>query len=189
MKGEYTDAQEMSAAGLLLRTYPRYAAHVFLRSARQIQLTDIKGRNLILLGSAFSNPWVQMFEDRVQFHLEMATNAGGIVVRNLSPHAGELTAYPSYEHNRSFAQIAFFPSAEAGTGDALLISGTTAEATAGAAAFLVNEKETARALQNIPIAPAGPAHYFELLLRVTTFVGGATSCEVVASRNEPARAS
>jgi hypothetical protein len=128
-----------------------------------------------------------MFEGRVNFHLELAPASGSaaIFVQNPAPKKGELPRYPGYDHDQSYAQVAFLPG-DSGAADVLLISGTTAEATAAAGSFLANEKEVEQALRKIGIRPDGPARYFEFLMRVTAFVGGATNWEVAAARDCPA---
>jgi hypothetical protein len=202
----YTDGQEMAIVGEILRANARAVQHVFLRSGHQIQLSDLKDHNLILLGSAYSNPWGQMFEEKLSFHLELGGREPGlaaraaarrqgeqsaypcdanIVVRNPSPQAGELALYPCYDHNHSFAEVAFIPG-ENSRGNVLWIAGTTAESTAAAGEFVVDEKQTRQALKNTGIDPQGPPHFFEFLLKVTSFVGGATQAEVIAARVNPA---
>lgn len=204
-KGEYTDGQEMAIAGELLQANARAVKHVFLRTGHQVQLSDLKDHNLILLGSSYSNPWGQMFEEKLSFRLELGGGrdpglAGSvphqagqsaypcdadIVVRNLSPRAGEPAVYPCYSNNHSYAVVSFIPG-ENSTGDVLWIAGTTAESTAAAGEFVVDEKQTRRALKNAGIDPEGPPHFFELLLKVTSFVGGSTQAEVIAARVSPA---
>jgi hypothetical protein len=203
-KGVYTDGQEMAIADALLRANGRSVEHIFLRTGHQIQLSDLKDHNLILLGSAYSNPWGQMFEEKLSFRLELGARnpglAGGapaqagqsaypcdanIVVRNLAPRAGEPAVYPCYDNNHSYAVVSFIPG-ENSMGNVLWIAGTTAESTAAAGEFVVDEKQTRRALKNAGIDPEGPPHFFELLLKVTSFVGGSTQAEVIAARVSPA---
>jgi hypothetical protein len=199
-KGVYTDGQEMAIAGELLRANPRAAQHVYLRSGHQIELQELKGHNLILLGSTFSNPWGQMFEEKLNFRLELderARNApeasdhpearsaypcdANIVVRNLSPRAGEPPLYPCYDNNHSFAVVSFTPAGN-GAGNVLWIAGTTAESTAAAGDFVLDDRRMNQALRAIGVSPEGTPRFFELLLKVTSFVGGASLAEVVASR-------
>jgi hypothetical protein len=194
--GVYTDGQEVAIAGQIIRANARFAQSILLRSGHQIELSDLKNHNLILLGSSYSNPWAQMFEDRLNFRLALSERPPGVfrgremerypcranlVMRNPFPQPREESEYPCYDHNQSYAGIAFLP-AEQGSGHVLLIAGTTAESTAAAGEFLLDERLLRPALKAAGIDPEGSPRYFEFLLRVTAFVGGATETGVVASR-------
>lgn len=204
--GEYTDAQEVAVAGQIIHANAPFAHEIRLRSGHQLQLSDVKSYNMILLGSAYSNPWVQMFESKLNFRLELNPKAGGLsvhnndpqgsesarypchadlVIRNSSPKPGESSEYPCSDHNQSYAAIAFLP-AESANGHVLLIAGTTAESTAAGGEFVLDDRQMSPALQAIGIDPRGAPHFFELLLRVTAFVGGATRSEIIATRAHPA---
>jgi hypothetical protein len=204
--GEYTDAQEVALAGQIIHANAPFAHEICLRSGHQVQLSDVKKYDMILLGSAYSNPWVQMFESKLNFRLELSPKAGSLtvrngepqgsesarypchadlVIRNSSPKPGESGEYPCYDHNQSYAAIAFLP-AESGSGHVLLIAGTTAESTAAGGEFVLDDRQMRPALQAIGVDPNGAPHFFELLLRVTAFVGGATRSEIIAARAHPA---
>jgi len=201
--GEYTDAQEVAIAGQIIHANAPFARQIRLRSGHQVQLSDAKNYNMILLGSAYSNPWVQMFEDKLNFRLDLVSSGlrvnnrgpqhaesqyypchANIIVRNKAPNPGEAAEYPCLEHNQSYAAVAFLPS-ESGSGNVLLIAGTTAEATAAGGEFVLNAGRIGPALKAIGMDPGGAPHFFELLLRVNAFVGGSTQSDVVAARSAP----
>ena len=203
--GEYTDAQEVALAGQIIHANAAFARGIRMRSGHQVQLSDVKNYNMILLGSSYSNPWVQMFENKLNFRLDLNPKAGGLIVRNgepqgdpsaryscradliirnSSPKPGESGEYPCSDHNQSYAAIAFLP-AESGSGHVLLIAGTTAESTAAGGEFVLDDRLMRPALQAIGVDSKGAPHFFELLLRVNAFVGGATRSEIVAARAHP----
>ena len=184
-RGEYTDGQEVAIAESILQRNAPFLAHTFLRSGHQVQLTDFKKHNVILLGSKLSNPWAALYDDKLNFQVALDLQTLDITFRNMSPRRDEAAVYLCCENNRSYARIGFLPNTS-GSAPALLIAGTTAESTAAAGEFVVDEARMSQALRNIGIDPAGSAHYFELLLKVTAFVGGATQAEVVASRVDSA---
>lgn len=205
--GEYTDAQEVALAGQFIHANAPLAHNVLLRSGHQIQLSDIKNHDMILLGSSYSNPWVQMFESKLNFRLDFNAETGtltvrsaeppgeelarrpckaGVVVRNSPPKSGESGEYGCSDQNQGYAAIAFLPAAS-GSGHVLLIAGTTAEATAAGGEFVLDDGRMHTALNAIGVDSKGTPHFFELLLHVTSFVGGATQSEVVAARANPAK--
>ena len=64
---EFTDSREMAIAGLIIRAHPAFASRIFLRSGHEVQLQEFKDHNAILVGSPISNPWAQLYEDRLNF--------------------------------------------------------------------------------------------------------------------------
>jgi hypothetical protein len=184
---EFTDGAETKAAGLIMKKNAQRLQRTFLRSGRQVQLTDFKTRNSILLGSAVSNPWVELYANQLNFRFDFNPRQG-ITIVNRSPQRGELPVYPNAqdeEPNRRYAQLAFIPGTSPGDGNTLLLAGTSAEATGAAADFLLDDAAFAKTLNKIGIDPKGPPRYWELLLRATTFVGGATHPEVIGYRVRP----
>ncbi len=180
---EFTDSREMAIAGLIIRDHPQFASHIFLRSGHEVQLQEFKDHNAILVGSPISNPWAQLYEDRLNFRCELQ-ESGRIVFRNARPKQGELEWYPSTDdinHGYTYARIVFVPKAE-GEGAALLIAGTTAQSTQAAGEFVVDGGRIERMLHELGIDPSGSPQRFEVLLRSSNFVGGAILPEVVAWR-------
>ena len=186
-RSQYTDGAETTIAGLIMKRNAASLQRTFLRSGRQVALADFKNHNVVLLGSPISNPWAELYANRLNFQFDFDTKCG-IKFWNRSPHKGELPTYPGPQDdklNRTYAQVAFLPNTSPDSGSVLLLAGTTAESTAAAGEFLLNESGLAKTLKKIGIDPAGPPCYFEIFLRATTFVGGATQSEVIADRLHP----
>lgn len=183
----FTDASETKIAGLIMRKNAQRLQRAFLRSGRQVQLADFNTQNVILLGSPISNPWADLYTNQLNFEFD-ADNKLNIQLRNRSPRKGELPLYPTEQDNQlnqKYAHIAFIPNTSAGKGSALLVAGTTAEATEAAGEFLLDDVSLTKTLLSIGVDPKGPPHYWELLLRATTFVGGATHSQVIGYRLRP----
>ena len=177
---EFTDGREMSIAGLILSSYPQFAGRIALRSGHEATLADLKTHTAILIGSPISNPWAQLFEDRLNFHCEF-DGSGRILF-----HGGG-QQYPNaddIQHGRTYARLAFLPGSN-DTPAALLIAGTTAQSTEAAGELVADRTRFARTLRAIGIDPTGPARFFEILLRSNVFVGGSTVPEVAAWQLSP----
>ncbi|MDQ2947895.1 MAG: hypothetical protein M3Y27_18510, partial [Acidobacteriota bacterium] len=184
---EFTDGREMAIAGLIMRSNAQYAQHIALRSGHQVQLQDFKDHNTILIGSPVSNPWAQLYEDKLNFPCEL-DGAGRITFRDRSAQENRLGQYPSandIQHNRTYARLVFLPRIS-DAASSLLIAGTTAQSTQAAGELVVDRQRLSQVLRSIGLESSGPPHYFELLIRSNNFVDGAILPEVVAWRLKPA---
>jgi hypothetical protein len=180
---QYTDADETSIAAAILRENAGSIQRAHLRSGHQVSLADFKDSNVILLGSLISNPWAELYSNRLNFEFDFKTGER-IILRNKSPLAGEAGTYPARDdatQNRTYAHIAFIPDQAS---SALLIAGTTAEATQAAGELLLDRNKFAATLKTMGLNPAGPPRFFEMLLRAKTFIGGAAESELVAYRTK-----
>jgi len=179
---EFTDGREMAIAGMVMLRYAQFAQQMVLRSGHEVQMQDFKDKSNVLIGSPISNPWAQLYEDRLNFRCEL-TEEGRIVFLEKAT-SGAILQYPNDEdnrHNRTYARIAFLP-ARSDAAPSLLIAGTTAQSTEAAGEFLLDKRRFGQALHAMGIDPAGPPRFFEILIRSSDFVGGAILPEVVTWR-------
>lgn len=184
-RAQFTDGSETTIAGLMMRRNARYLQRTYLRSGRQLGLADLKSHNIVLLGSPISNPWAGLYADQLNFEFEYDSN-NAIRLRNRSPRQGESEVYPqAADSNHGYAQLVFLPNTSSDSGSVLLLAGTTGEATAAAGEFLLSESGLPKTLKAMGIDPAGPPRYFEIVLRATTFMGGATESQPIAYRLHP----
>jgi hypothetical protein len=61
-----------------------------VRYARDLRLDDLKHENAILLGTHESDPWVELFENSMNFTFRNDLAAGATSMVNRHPRAGEL---------------------------------------------------------------------------------------------------
>ncbi len=184
---EFTDGREMAIAGLIMRSNAQYAQHIALRSGHEVQLADFKDKSIVLIGSPISNPWAQLYEEKLNFRCDLEPD-GRIVFRNQAPLAGESSRYPTDDDirlNRTYARLVFLPK-DSDASATLLIAGTTAQSTAAAGELVADRARFEQTLRSIGVDPEGSPRFFELLIRSNTFVSGAILPEVVASRLKPA---
>jgi hypothetical protein len=179
---EFTDGREMTVAGLIIRRNAQFAQHIILRSGHEVQIQDFKDKSNVLIGSPISNPWAQIYEDRLNFRCDLGEN-GRILFLEKST-SGVISQYPNDDdirHNRTYARIAFLP-ATSDAAPSLLIAGTTAQSTEAAGELLLNKSRFGQTLRSMGIDPGGPPRFFEILIRSSDFVGGAILPEVVTWR-------
>ncbi len=184
---DFTDGREMAIAGLIIRGNAQYAQHIALRSGHEVKLQDFKDKSIVLIGSPISNPWAQLYEDKLNFRSDLEPD-GRIVFRNKLPAPGESSRFPSDDdvrHNRTYARLVLLPK-NSNASSTLLIAGTTAQSTAIAGEFVADKLRFDPTLRSIGVDPDGPPRFFEILIRCNNFVDGAILPEVVASKVKPA---
>jgi hypothetical protein len=157
---------------------------VSILPARGVQLRDFRtDDNFVILGSPRSDPWVSLFQDRLDFQFVYDASKSSEVVRNRKPHQGEQEIYtPSakgWATGQAFGMVSFIANPNQ-SGHALLLAGSSAEATDAASKFALNPEMIAATLNANGIAPGGSPVSFQVLLRVNTMAGSANTFEVVA---------
>jgi hypothetical protein len=183
-----TSWADVSVATALIKLLPRRPELVSVRSARDLRFRDLKEGNYVFLGSPASNPWVLLFEDRLNFQEIRGDETRGVVkfFRNKKPRAGEQAAYVGLPRTGvdgdDYAAIALLP-ADTKRGTVLIIQGLQQEGTEAAGLFLSDEGgrsklRKALGLEGEPVHPV----YFEVLLRIKAVAGSPGATSIVASR-------
>lgn len=169
---EFRLAQRISSLDPLQRT-----VHVY--NAREYTANLLTQDNTVLIGSEFSNPWEQLFADNLNFSESKQTNSLGIII-NKHPLKGEQSVYtPS--GTVGYCVVAFLPSLGANT-NALLIEGSSSEATDAGGDFVMSEDKLAQFQQMVHLKKLP---YFELLLKTSQVQATPISATIVAYRIHP----
>jgi len=135
--------------------------------------------NMILIGSKYSNPWQQLFEARLNFKVNPPGVDPGSVI-NSSPKAGENAIY-SPTDSVGYCVVAYLPNPDRGT-RALLIEGTSSEATEAGGDFLLSEEEFSGFEKTLH---SNGMPYFEILLKTSQARGTPITASVLAYRIYP----
>ena len=153
----------------------RLSKSLRLYNARDYSTSLLARNNLILLGNPTSNPWDQIFEDRLNFR-ETPESRQNSLVTNRAPAAGEQATYISTP-TMAYCVIAYLPKPNH-SGNLLLIQGISSEATRAGGDFLLSEDRLSDLRNRMH---KGNFPYFELLLKVSHVQGMpiATSIEAV----------
>jgi len=155
-----------------------------LKFAREYSPEEIKTDSVILVGSEQSNPWVELFADRLNFSMQYDTEMHRPFIRNLHPEPGEQEFYnhPSdLPRREGYSIIAFLPDLSR-NGNALIIEGTDSQATRSAGEFITNGASL-EALRN-KLGGGKGFPYFEVLLHNMQITGTPLRSEILAFRNE-----
>jgi len=179
----YTSVADLNIA-LSVSHLPEFTPdHSTIRYARDLRLEDLKHVNAIVLGSVHTNPWVELFQDQLNFALDYSSAVDDSFVLNRHPLPGESRVYKNAwadDTQRTYAVLAFIPSLDK-AGNVLLLEGLNMAGTQGAADFLLNP----RAIQPIlrkALRKDGTICPFELLLETSSIGAIAPEARVVAER-------
>lgn len=156
------------------------SSNLKLRFAREYSPEVIKTNSVILIGSRQSNPWVDLFADRINFSMDYDSVLHQHFVTNRNPKPGEKPTYnrPSLSGSEGLSVIAFLPDLSR-NGNALIIEGTDSQATRAAGEFVTSDTalEAFRGKLNSNTFP-----YFEVLLENSQITGTPLRSEILAYR-------
>lgn len=178
--GDFRLAQE------LLNLAPR-GKNLQLYYSREYRPELIQNDNVILIGSRKSNPWSDLFQNRLNFTVEYDPMSKTSSVHNRHPQAGEQMSYstgtsdagPSGQSLDGYSVIACLSGASPKT-NVLIIAGTSAPATEAAGELLVSGSRLYELEQKLGIFSL---HHFEVLLKTSQLSGTPINAKIVAFRN------
>jgi hypothetical protein len=154
-----------------------------LRYARDLRPNDLKDEPVILLGSEEGTPWVQLFEDKMNFLFVHDHQNHRFVVLNRLPLRNEQARYEADltgPVHRVYGLIALRPNMK-GSGDVLILEGTSMAGTESAADFVFDDSRLLPFLATIK-QKNGSLPYFELLLQSNNMNGSASGSEILSYR-------
>ncbi len=177
----YTTMVDLNLAARLLQAPWAVPGRLQIRYPRDVKIDDLKGVNVILSGLAEANPWVQLFQSKLNFRFSIDETTRTWRVSNSHPAPGESAVYfnsPSDPMRRAYALIAFQPGLT-GSASVLLLQGTTVAGTEAAADFVLDDDRLLPALKRIA-PPRDKLPYFEILVATTNLGGQAPRSELVS---------
>ena len=176
-----TSANESLIAVDFLETLKQAGCRAKIRYSRDLHVEDLNEGNTILVGGPNSDPWVTLFNDRINFrHIDNIAERQGYF-ENLHPAPGEQPRYLNTYSNETvgYVDIALTQNLSQ-SGYVLLINGADMQANQAAARFLLH-RQLPPALSSL--LNRKDVHSFELFLRSKHIAGEADSTfELVASR-------
>ncbi len=172
----------------LLKIAGPFQGQITVRYPRDLRIRDLDHDNLVFIGSPGSNPWVSLFQERLNFReSEGKVGQSAKVFANTHPLPGEKPRYEGLRWTGSvgedYATISLLPN-PTHDGSVLILQGLQQEGTEAAGRFLaddVNRKQLLNALgasgtnQNEKI-------WFEALIRSRTVSGAPSSATLIAVR-------
>jgi hypothetical protein len=176
----------VSDVGILLRFYklPGIApGRIQFRYARDLSADVLKDGSTVLIGSAYSDPWVGPFESHMNFVFRDDPRQHLSSIINRSPKPGELPQYDFSQADQSqqvYAIVALEPNLRR-SGNVLILEGTSMAGTEAAADFVFDDALLLPFLKRIA-NKNGSVPYFEVLLQSTNMNGSASQLQILGYR-------
>ena len=153
-----------------------------LKHPAQMVYQDFEEDNALMLGGPYLDPWVQLFDNNVNFRTELKADNKKREIRNIEPQSGEKEEYICDEAaGIDYARIAYLPNL-ANRGKVMLINGPCSACTEAAAHFAMSPESLKTILQLFHVSRATDLPYFELLLEVKISADTPLQSRVVAWR-------
>jgi hypothetical protein len=179
----YTSIVDLEAAKSLSLMAQSFQSKLEVRYARDVRPNDLKQGNVILVGAAEANPWVELFEHNMNFVFFNDRVRRIFSVLNREPRGAEPrqwdSPYTDAQH-RVYAVVAFLPNL-GGNGNALILEGTSMAGTESAWDFVADDSQLLPFLQRIRRAD-GTVPHFEVVLGTNNMSGSAVKNTVLAWR-------
>jgi len=179
----YTSIVDLEAAKSLSLMAQSAQSRLEVRYARDVRPNDLKQGNVILVGAAEANPWVELFEHNMNFVFFNDRVGKTFSVLNRQPRGGEPLQWDSHytdAQHRVYAVVAFLPNL-GGNGNALILEGTSMAGTESAWDFVSDDSQLLPFLKRIQRAN-GTVPHFELVLGTNNMSGSAVKNTVLAWR-------
>lgn len=179
----YTNVTDLNAVLRFSRVAEAQRGNFNVRYARELRMDDLKDANVVLLGSSYSNPWVELFEKNLNFQFEYQPQPNVSRIVNKHPQQQELPFYDNDaagSSHRTYAVIALVPNLN-NSGWVLLVEGLTMAGTQAAVDVLFNRDEMRPVLDRAKNSD-GSLRPFELLIQTRSFGSDSPQAEIIASR-------
>jgi hypothetical protein len=168
-------ARDVSLACARLHLVPEVVA------ARDLQLDLGRQENLVMLGARRANPWMELFEGRLNFTYRFDDARRVASIANRSPQPGEEASYTVDWLKKGLCVVAYIPKPR-GAGSALLIFGADSYSVAAGGQLVTSEPALRGLYARLGVGTEARFPYFEVLLRTEVAGTLATTYEVVAHR-------
>lgn len=179
----YTSIADLEITAMLAELAVRRSSSLEIKYARDVDISDMKAGNMILIGDPEGNPWVELFAPSLNFQFHMDESHLAHVIDNVHPQGGEPARYLASSgdpEHRAYALIAFTHNLS-GTGRALLLEGTTIAGLDAAKDFL-SSRTGFQALLPSLAGSRGQVRGFEILLETRNIAASGLKVNVVATR-------
>jgi len=170
-------ASEVSLTQRIVALDP-LAKNLHLYNAREYRPALLDQDNVIVLGGTRANPWVELFESRLNFTEENYSDRLSPIT-NKAPARGEQAVYTPGTFQ--YCVVAYLPN-PSNRNKILLVVGTAAEATEAGENFILSESQLSNFLK---ILHTTKLPYFEVLLKTSLVTGTALNSTIEAYRTYP----
>ena len=184
MYREFTSLADARAAQRIGGLGAAYGIPIQVLSARDVGPDHFRDGHAVLTGPRRANPWVEMFEPRLNFRASFDESRETASFVNESPLPGEAARYVVAWNRRGYCRVAYLPSLS-GAGSVLLLSGTEMGSTEAGIELLTHAGWLERLRVRLGLSRGDPFPCFEVLLATELVSSSAARFELVAHRIVP----
>jgi hypothetical protein len=180
----YTSMTDLESAVALSHLPEVFPSRMKIRFARDLRMEDLTDGNVVLLGSAYTNPWAELFEKNLAFELVEDADTHTWKVINRHPAPGEASIYQGERDGAShstYARIAWVPNLDH-TGHVLMLQGLDMAGTQAAAQSLLDSTVLKDVWRQSNACNTSDSS-FEVLLGTTSISSNAGTSRVLATRH------
>ncbi|GAA3766754.1 hypothetical protein [Terriglobus aquaticus] len=182
---QITSMADAHAAAVLAGLAGPSWRNLAFRSAKDLTSSMLSRDDVIFIGSRTSNPWVELYDSRLNFPLVQVPGSTRYVA-NRAPLPGEQKAYTvmevTGESGEDYATISLLPNTAA-PGSVMIVQGIRLEGTDAAIRFLGDADRRAELEQRLKAVNGGILpKAFEALLHAHSVAGSAVSIDCIAVR-------
>jgi hypothetical protein len=185
----YVSWVDLTLADQLRQAATTSGAQYSIKFARDLHPEDLRNSNVVLVGAPTYNPWVEMFDNHMNFHLHYDGERNSVSVLNSKPENGEPAEYlptgedPTHRgYTHGFGYIAITTNLE-GNGRVLLVEGSTVAGVDASLSFLMNDSKMEPILKKA--SQLGGLGNFEILLGANFLKSSSPDAQVLAMRFYP----
>ena len=187
--GQIVALPDVVVAGEIFRLAGMLQKRVVIEHARRISAADLRSGHLILLNTPMGNPWMTLFEEKLNFRYQRSPSTVPEESRlrfvNTHPLPGEKSHYGAASTTPKFGLtyglVAKVPNL-AGTGKVLLICGLRYTGAEAAGEYAADADAAAKLARQFNVRDVGQLPDFEVLLETYSIDAAPRYVEVVAVR-------
>jgi hypothetical protein len=173
------DAHLVALIEVLNASHQIHSDYVF---TRDFGTSYLGSHNLVLLGTRRSNPWVELFEDRLNFRSRFQESPPVPSFANHAPLPGEEANFAEIWGRHAYCRVAYIPMLTESGGNVLIISGTDMASTQAGGQFISSERWINLLRARLNLSGTARFPYFEVLLKVEYPIVRAPRFEIIAHR-------
>jgi hypothetical protein len=179
----YTSIVDLETVKVLSHIADSKKSTLEVRYARDVRPNDLKEGDVVLIGAATANPWVQLFEPSMNFVFSYDPVRQIDSVLNRAPSGGEPPRWDSNyidPQHLVYGVVAFLPNLS-GKGNVLILEGTSMAGTECAWDFVADDSALLPFLDRIR-RPDGTVPHFQLILGTNNVSGSSVKSNILAWR-------
>jgi hypothetical protein len=181
MNREFTSIADINLARRVVTVDTLQGRGTDVVLARHADPSQFQSQNVILAGSRRANPWLELFEGRLNFRSRFEESGRRAYLDNTVPRDGEAATYQVVWNHVGYCRVAYLPNL-GGTRSVLVISGSDMASSDAGSEFITSERWVAPLLDELKPEPDGRIPHFEVLLRTQLLLGTAPNFEKIALR-------